>query len=99
MHDRYYMAKENFNDAVKVISGWLVVCLPMCLCVVISLFYMGRYFSSPKVEFEFYWNAYGKYVCIEVCPFLANLPIIYPLKTENQVFSGDIKWEHWPEWS
>ena len=34
-------------------------------------------------------------------PFLANVPILYPLKTsENQgflVFSGGIKWEHWPE--
>ena len=25
-------------------------------------------------------------------PFLANAPILYPL-----VFSGGIKWEHWPE--
>ena len=33
--------------------------------------------------------------------FLANVPILCPLKTpENQmflVFSGVIKWEHWPE--
>ena len=26
--------------------------------------------------------------------FLANGPILYPLKT---VVSGGIKWEHWPE--
>ena len=36
-----------------------------------------------------------------VNPFLAHVPILYPLKTpENQRFSGvlgDIKWKHWPE--
>ena len=34
-------------------------------------------------------------------PFLANVPILYPLKTpENLWFSGlfgGIKWKHWPE--
>ena len=31
-------------------------------------------------------------------PVLADVPILYPLKTpENQRFSGGIKWEHWPE--
>ena len=30
--------------------------------------------------------------------FLANIPILYPLKTpENLWFSGGIKCEHWPE--
>ena len=34
-------------------------------------------------------------------PFLANVPILYLLKTKKTidflVFSGGIKWEHWPE--
>ena len=34
-------------------------------------------------------------------PFLANLPVLYPLKTsENLWFSGvfrGMKWDHWPE--
>ena len=35
-------------------------------------------------------------------PFLSNVPILYPLKTLEKtkgflVFSGGIKWEHWPE--
>ena len=36
-------------------------------------------------------------------PFLPNAPILYPLKTPENlfsgflVFSGGIKWEHWPE--
>ena len=37
--------------------------------------------------------------CID--PFLANVPILYPLKHQKTfgflVFSGGIKWEHWPE--
>ena len=33
-----------------------------------------------------------------VNPFLANVPILYHLKTKSfLVFSGGIKWEHWPE--
>ena len=36
-------------------------------------------------------------------PFLANVPILYPLKpAKNQrflVFLGGIKWEHWPKMS
>ena len=34
-------------------------------------------------------------------PFLANVPILYPLKPPYTkgflVISGDIRWEHWPE--
>ena len=35
-------------------------------------------------------------------PFLSNVPILYPQKTPEKnkgclVFSGGIKWEHWPE--
>ena len=34
-------------------------------------------------------------------PLLANVPILYPLKTPENlgflVFSGGEKWEHWPE--
>ena len=37
----------------------------------------------------------------KVNPFLANVPILQPLKTPKTfgflVFSGGIKWEHWPE--
>ena len=37
----------------------------------------------------------------DINPFLANVPILYPLKTpENLWFSlflGGIKWERWPE--
>ena len=40
----------------------------------------------------------------QINPILANVLILYPLKRpENQktfgflVFSGSIKWEHWPE--
>ena len=29
--------------------------------------------------------------------FLANAPILYPLKTPENRFQGGIKWEHWPE--
>ena len=30
--------------------------------------------------------------------FLASVLFLYRLKTpENQMFLGDIKWEHWPE--
>ena len=39
-----------------------------------------------------------KLMKVDFNPFLANVPILYPLKTpENLWFSGGIKWEHWPE--
>ena len=31
-------------------------------------------------------------------PFLINVTILCPLKTpEKTIFSGGIKWEHWPD--
>ena len=40
-------------------------------------------------------------VIFEISPFLANIPILYTLKTPKNVglvvFSGGTKREHWPE--
>ena len=34
---------------------------------------------------------------VYVNPFPANVPILHPLKTPENLFSGGIKWEHWAE--
>ena len=38
-------------------------------------------------------------ICFEskTYPFLANVPILYPLKTPRNFFQGCIKWKHWPD--
>ena len=36
-------------------------------------------------------------ILFSINPFLANVPISYPPTFGFLVFSGGIKWEHWPE--
>ena len=56
-------------------------------------------------QFKYDENDAEKYVFkgydFSINPFLVNVPILYPLKTpENLWFSGvfrGIKWIHWPE--
>ena len=39
------------------------------------------------------WFIFGSFSLVFIKPFVANIPILYPLKTpENLVFSGGMKW-------